>query len=61
MNKYNYSNALFNCNQEPTHNLSFCKNILHWKKEKKIFLIYKEIQQGSGAKSYMTNGLFTYG
>jgi hypothetical protein len=27
------------------------------KKENKIFLIYKEIQKGSGAKSYMTKGL----
>jgi hypothetical protein len=27
------------------------------KKEKKIFLLYKEIQKGSGAKSYMTNDL----
>ncbi len=27
------------------------------KKEKKIFLIYKEIQKGSGAESYMANGL----
>ncbi len=27
------------------------------KKEKKIFLIYKEIQKGVVAKSYMTNGL----
>ncbi len=27
------------------------------KKEKKIFLIYKENSEGSGAKSYMTNGL----
>jgi hypothetical protein len=26
------------------------------KKENKIFLIYKEIQMGSGAKSYMRNG-----
>ncbi len=27
------------------------------KKENKIFLIYKEIQSGAVAKSYMTNGL----
>ncbi len=27
------------------------------KKENKIFLIYKEIQKGAVAKSYMTNGL----
>jgi hypothetical protein len=27
------------------------------KKENQIFLIYKEIQNGAVAKSYMTNGL----
>ncbi len=31
------------------------------KKEKKIFLIYKEIQNGAVAKLYMTNGLNIYG
>ncbi len=31
------------------------------KKENQIFLIYKEIQSGAIAKSYMTNGLLTYG
>ncbi len=31
------------------------------KKENKIFLIYKEIQNGAVAKSYMTNGLLIYG
>jgi hypothetical protein len=31
------------------------------KKENKIFPIYKEIQIGAVAKSYMTNGLLTYG
>ncbi len=31
------------------------------KKEKKIFLIYKEIQNGAVAKSYMTNGFLIYG
>jgi hypothetical protein len=31
------------------------------KKENKIFLIYKEIQSGAVAKSYMTNGLLIYG
>jgi hypothetical protein len=30
------------------------------KKEKNIFLIYKEIQKGSGAKSYMMKGFLTY-
>jgi hypothetical protein len=28
------------------------------KKENKIFLIYKTLQNGAVAKSYMTNGLF---
>jgi hypothetical protein len=36
--------------------------ILHTdKKENQIFLIYKEIQSGAVAKSYMTNGLLIYG
>ncbi len=35
-----------------------CK--LHWQKENKIFLIYKEIQMGSGANSYMRNGCLKY-
>jgi hypothetical protein len=30
------------------------------KKERKNFLIYNEIQTGSVAKSYMTNGLLIY-
>jgi hypothetical protein len=30
-------------------------------KEKQIFLIYKEIQSGAVAKSYMTNGILIYG
>ncbi len=30
------------------------------KKEKKIFLIYKEIQSGSVAKSYMRKGFLIY-
>jgi hypothetical protein len=30
------------------------------KKENKIFLIYHEIQMGSGAKSYMRNGFLIY-
>ncbi len=30
------------------------------KKEKKNFLIYKEIQEGPVAKSYMTNGLLIH-
>jgi hypothetical protein len=31
------------------------------KKENQIFLIYKEIQNGAVAKSYITNGLLVYG
>ena len=31
------------------------------KKENKIFLIYKEIQNGAVAKSYVINGLLIYG
>ncbi len=31
------------------------------KKENKIFLIYKEIQNGAVAMSYMANGLLIYG
>jgi hypothetical protein len=30
------------------------------KKESQIFLIYKEIQSGAVAKSYMANGLLIY-
>jgi hypothetical protein len=30
------------------------------KKEKEIFLIYREIQKGSGAKSYMRKGSLIY-
>jgi hypothetical protein len=30
------------------------------KKEKKIFLIYKEIQSGAAAKSYMRKGFLIY-
>jgi hypothetical protein len=30
------------------------------KKENKIFLIHREIQMGSGAKSYMRKGFLTY-
>jgi hypothetical protein len=37
--------------------LSYCID----KKENLIFLIYKEIQKGSVAKSYMTNCLLIYG
>jgi hypothetical protein len=37
------------------------RNVMYTdKKENQIFLIYKEIQTGSGAKSYMTNSLLIY-
>jgi hypothetical protein len=42
-----------------------CKASLSWvhtdKKENYIFLIYKEIQNGAVAKSYMTKGLLIWG
>jgi hypothetical protein len=41
----------------PTHRLAQYTD----KKEKKIFLIYKEIRNVAVAKSYMTNGLLIYG
>jgi hypothetical protein len=53
--------------EEEINRLSDCQ---HWdgqwprytdKKETKIFLIYKEIQNGAVAKSYMTNGLLIFG
>ncbi len=37
------------------------QNVYTDKKENQIFLIYKEIQNGALAKSYMTNGLHIYG
>ncbi len=37
-------------------------SLLHTdKKENQIFLIYKEIQNGAVAKSYITNGFIIYG
>jgi hypothetical protein len=43
---------------EGTYTVQYCTL---FKKEKKIFLIYKEIQKGSGAKLYMyEEGLPTY-
>jgi hypothetical protein len=32
----------------------------HWQKENEIFLIYKEIQMGAVAKSYMRKGFLIY-
>ena len=43
--------------------LFFRKSVLNSctdKKENKIFLIYKEIHMGLGAKSYMGKGFLTY-
>jgi hypothetical protein len=41
---------------------SFLNSLLHTdKKENQIVLIYREIQSGAVAKSYMTNGLLIYG
>jgi hypothetical protein len=42
---------------DPVHSSLSCTD----KKENQIFLIYKEIQGGAVAKSYMTNGLLIYG
>jgi hypothetical protein len=47
------------CTHEET--VTFLEGASHIdKKEKKIFLIYKEIQKGAVAKSYITNGLRIY-
>jgi hypothetical protein len=42
--------------------IQFLTHTVHYtdKKENKIFLIYKEIQMGSGAKSYMRKGFLIY-
>jgi hypothetical protein len=40
--------------------LHYCMRRHTDKKENKIFLIYKEIQNGAVAKSYMTKGLLLY-
>jgi hypothetical protein len=41
---------------------NLCNENVHTdKKENQIFLIFKEIQNGAVAKSYMTNGLLIYG
>jgi hypothetical protein len=56
------------CISNFTINLAFCYTSLYVhalrkhaeKKENQIFLIYKEIQSGAVAKSYMTNGLLIY-
>jgi hypothetical protein len=43
------------------HHPHVAKKSIIDKKENQIFLIYKEIQKGAVAKSYMTNGLLIYG
>jgi hypothetical protein len=40
--------------------LCLCTEHLRHKKENKIFLIYKEIQMGSAAKSYLRKGFLLY-
>jgi hypothetical protein len=45
----------------PIQGLGYTGSLYTDKKEKKIFLIYKEIQIGAVAKSHMTNGLLRYG
>ncbi len=40
--------------------MKFLPSIYTDKKEKKIFLIYKEIQSGAVAKSYMRKGFLIY-
>ncbi len=42
------------------NNPSFLQSSRLIKKENKTFLIYKEIQMGSGAKSYMRKGFLIY-
>jgi hypothetical protein len=42
-----------------SHPASFSQSTLI-NKENKIFLIYKEIQMGSGAKSYIRKGFLIY-
>ncbi len=49
------------CAQDLTYLHSMYSYIYTDKKENQIFLIYKEIQSGAVAKSYMTNGLLIYG
>jgi hypothetical protein len=43
------------------NNIFYARYLNTDKKENLIFLIYKEIQSGAVAKSYITNGLLIYG
>jgi hypothetical protein len=48
-------------NLRTTQTVEFPFTGLHTvKKENKIFLLYKEIQMGSGAKSYMRKGFLIF-
>ncbi len=51
-----WENQYFLVCTEKISYISLCTD----KKENKIFLIYKEIQMGSGAKSYMRKGFLVY-
>jgi hypothetical protein len=51
--------AIFMGKSEKNFRDSPCRHCTD-KKENKIFLIYKEIQKGAVAQSYMTNGLLIY-
>ncbi len=46
--------------RSPNFKLSKGIGSLHWQWKKKIFLMYKEIQMGSVAKSYMRRGFLIY-
>ncbi len=46
--------------QRPWSSPAYIQNCWTDKKVKKIFLVYQEIQKGSGAKSYLTNGLLIF-
>ncbi len=47
------------CDSDPLNCVSLHETTL-LKRKRKFFLIYKKIQKGSGAKSYMTNDLLIY-
>jgi hypothetical protein len=59
-----FINLIFFC--DINRKVEHCSHKLHIykeytdKKEKKIFLTYKEIQSGAVAKSYMRNGFLIY-
>jgi hypothetical protein len=53
------SSKTSNCNP-PSNSFDFGEGYTD-KEENQMFFIYKEIQNGAVAKSYMTNGLLIYG